>query len=419
MANVLVFSGLAFLSAEAGSSGADRVAVFLVHALVDEKFYSLFSLLFGAGFALQMRRAGDRGAAFEALFARRMGLLLSIGLAHAILVWPGDILILYALLGFVLLAFRGASDRALLVGGAALLASPVAVYALYLAIGVGDPFAAGPEGPGGILTAILDGYRTGGYADVVASNALLLPAAWLRYALVVRVPKVLGMFLLGAWIVRRGFLDEPGENRPVLARAARWGLAIGLPANLLVAALAERHAHLPASPEGLLQTSLAAVGVPALAFGYAASTVLLANRTRVPAAFAPAGRLALTNYLGQSVACVAIFYGLGLGLFGRIAPIGAFAIAIAVFSVQVAASRLWLERFATGPAEWAWRRATYGAPVRFRARGRPEARSATGPRSEPARRGFVDGARVGAQPPAGGRPRGEGVGSTQSRSISR
>jgi uncharacterized protein len=366
VSNIQVLSGITF-QGPAGWSDLDRWAVFLVHILIDEKFYSIFSLLFGIGFAVIMTRSAERGAAFAPLFRRRLAILLGIGLAHALLVWPGDILVLYAVLGFLLLPFRDRSPRTILAWSAALLVSPVAVYLGYLAIGMRD-LSAPPATSGGdsILQLILGAFRAGDYLDVLQANLVMYVGRWMRYFVYLRVPKVLGMFLLGVWLVRSGIVGRVSAHRALLRRTAIAGLVMGIPVNVAMAWLLVRDVFLPASPLGLLQIATAAVGVPLLALGYAATIALLLERPgprRAFLALAPAGRMALTTYLAQSVAGVVLFYGIGLGLFQRIAPLPVYGIALAIFALQLVASRAWMARFAYGPIEWLWRRLTYRRPL--------------------------------------------------------
>ena len=371
--NYQVLSGLIFMSpAEVsglGMTAADHATQFLIHVLLEQKFYSLFSLLFGIGFSILMGRAVDRRSPFVPIFRRRLVLLLGIGFVHAILIWPGDILVLYAVLGFVLLLFRDASERTVLGWGVGLLLSPIAVYAVFLAVRMPDPMAllAG-DGPSPLATS-LTAFREGSYPDIVAANAFMYAGRWILYLLSNRIPRVLGMFLLGVWLDRRGVFRDPDGNRALLIRAFGWGLLVGLPANLVVAWIGESQAALPASGQGLVHTTLSAIGVPALAFAYASGIALTMRRAAARSrwmALAPMGRMALTMYLLQSVAGVAIFYGIGLGLFGTVRPFEATGIALAVFAIQIVLSRIWMARFAYGPAEWIWRRLTYRAPVIFR-----------------------------------------------------
>jgi uncharacterized protein len=371
LSNIQVLSGMIFQPGGTPEwSDGDRLAVFLVHVLIDEKFYSIFSLLFGIGFSILMGRSADRGTDFAPLFRRRLTILLGIGLVHALLIWPGDILVLYAVLGFVLLLFRNCSPRTILAWSAAILASPVLVYLGFLAIGIPDYLASPPRVDGGsnVVELIFHAFRSDGYDEVVRANVFMYVGHWIRYFVQIRIPKVLGMFLLGVWLDRRGVFRDVDRHKGLLRRAALIGLLVGLPANVAVATLAERGAFLPASRLGLLQISIAVVAVPALALGYVSSLALLARGAGrwVLSALAPAGRMALTTYLTQSVAGVFVFYGLGLGLFGRLEPLSIYGIALAIFAAQLFVSRIWMSLFAYGPVEWLWRRLTYRRPLDLR-----------------------------------------------------
>jgi uncharacterized protein len=372
LANIQVLSGMIFQPGGTPEwTETDRLAVFLVHVLIDEKFYSIFSLLFGIGFSILMGRTADRGAAFAPLFRRRLTILLGIGLVHALLIWPGDILVLYAVLGFVLLLFRNCSPRTILAWSAAILVSPVLVYLGFLAVGIPDYLAAPPRVGGGssVVELIYHAFRSGGYDEVLRANVFMFAGNWIRYFVQIRIPKVLGMFLLGVWLDRRGVFRDVERHKGLLRATALAGLVIGLPGNIAVATLAERGVFLPASRLGLLQISMAVVAVPALALGYASTLALLWRGTAgraLTSLLAPAGRMALTTYLTQSVAGIAVFYGLGLGLYGRLEPLEIYGIALAIFAAQLVVSRIWMSVFAYGPVEWLWRRLTYRRPLDLR-----------------------------------------------------
>lgn len=379
-ANVLVFSGLLFLAivGAVDPSPLDEAVGFAVNALVHGKFYSLFSLLFGIGFHLFLSRAETKDIAARALFRRRLGLLLAIGLLHATLLWSGDILTLYALLGFALVPFYGRSSRTLLGWAAGLLALPVVVYALMWGLGMADPLAPPPAEPGAApdpgggfdpIGFMMAGYR-GGYLDMLPANLVQLAGRWVELFTTVRLPKVLGMFVLGLWVGQRGVARDLDAHAGLLRRVAAWGLGLGLPLNVAAAWLvADAAPYLPASPLGMVEVLTEVVGIPMLALGYAAGIALLMrspSSSRVLLVFAPVGRMALTNYLLQSVICVFVFYGFGLGLYGEVGPAAAAGVALLVFALQVPLSRWWLGRYRFGPAEWAWRRMTYRVPLALR-----------------------------------------------------
>ena len=368
-ANVLVFFGLVFLPAERAAAlptaAADSVVRFLERVLIEGKFYSIFSLLFGIGVGLQLARGGE-----EVLprFRRRLRILLAIGAVHAFLIWSGDILMLYALLGFTLPWFARKSDRELLRWVAILLAIPTVLYALALAVWMlvgppGNPDASESVVPAGFL-AILERMGTGGVKDAFVGNLLMVAGRWADLFATMRFPKVLGMFVLGLWTVRAGIALHPSAHRSLLARWSLLGLGVGLPANLAAAWAAGQWAYLPPRAGVLLGVAMQAVGIPLLALGYAAAIGLLAvDGRRLPMVFAPLGRMALTNYLMHSVICVALSYGFGLGLWWRIGASTAVTIAAVIILVQIPLSAWWLSRHRFGPVEWVWRRFTYARPI--------------------------------------------------------
>jgi uncharacterized protein len=369
LANILVFFGLTFLppdrAAAFPTAAADRIALFLEHVFVDGKFYSVFSLLFGIGFGLQLARGGD---AALPRFKRRLRILLAIGAVHAFFIWAGDILMLYALLGFTMPWFARKSNRQLLRWTVILLAIPTALYivavAVWMAVGPG-PAQPGPAPglPPNIL-AIFERFGTGGIKDAFTANLFFLAGRWGDLFITVRFPKVLGMFVLGLWTVRTGLALSPSSHRPTLVRCSVLGWSIGLPANVIATWASGNWPYVPPSIGGLLGVVMQAVGVPMLALGYAATvTLLVIDGRRFITVFAPVGRMALTNYLVHSVICVTLSYGFGLGLWWQIGASRALAIAAAIIVIQIPLSALWLSRFRFGPVEWIWRRLTYSRPI--------------------------------------------------------
>ena len=348
----------------------DRLVLWGLVTLVESKFFTLFSLLFGVGFGVQLVRAEARGAALGARFFRRLLVLGLFGVLHIVLLWEGDILLLYALLGGVLFWFRKTPPRRLLRWLTGLLAVPLVLFSLMLG---GSLVVRGLPGAAAQMRA-LDGefvqaidqaraeetqiYRTGSYGDILSrrlSNYTVTSAL-----LVTRVPTVLAMFLLGLYVGKAGILRNTDASLPLLKRARFWGLGLGLPAALLVTA---GYLLLP-GVSGILALFLnQALAGPILALGYAAALVLLARRRtweRRLAPLAATGRMALTNYLTQSLVLTLLFYGYGFGLAGRVTPSGGVLIAASVYGVQVLFNVWWPKRFRFGPLEWVWRSLTYG-----------------------------------------------------------
>lgn len=351
----------------------DPVVFELERFFVTDKFISIFSFLFGMGFALQMRRAEERGAPVRRLYVRRMLWLLAFGIAHALLGFYGDVLHLYAVLGLLLIGWVTRSERSLIGWGLAFaVVLPVAVRALtwglpLLTDGAIDPEAVS-EARRGAAFAHHAEFAGTSYAAVIRANAIDLWSRLSTDVLVAAVIASFGKFLLGVWAGRTGLLV--GESVTGLRRGVAWGLVLGVACEGAVVA----DAVFPALDSGtwgarVAEAALWDAGVLALATSYVCAIVLLFRRpdwNRTLGFLGPVGRMALTNYLGQSVACILIFYGVGLGLYGRVGPTAVLGISVAVFATQAAASAWWLRRFQFGPAEWAWRSLTYGERQPFR-----------------------------------------------------
>ena len=369
LANVLVFFGLFVIpparAAALPTVAADHVAEFLEHVFVDGKFYSTFSLLFGIGFGVQLERGGT--AALQR-FRRRLRILLGIGAVHAFLIWAGDILMLYALLGFTMPWFSRKTNRALLRWVVILLAIPTALYIVALAVwtmvGSGSTQSTPGAGAPAAILKYFEAIGTGGIKDAFIGNLVFLGGRWADLFATVRFPKVLGMFVLGLWTVRTGIALSPSAHRDMLVRWRLLGWGVGLPANIIAAWAIEHWPYLPPSVGGLLGVVMQAVGVPMLALGYASTVVLLViDGRRFITVFAPVGRMALTNYLMHSIICITLSYGFGFGLWWRVGASTAMAIAIAIIGLQIPLSAWWLSRYRFGPVEWIWRRLTYARPI--------------------------------------------------------
>jgi len=352
----------------------DRAAAWFIHFAAEGKFYALFSLLFGLGFAIQFIRAEERGRRIVPLYLRRLFVLLLIGMAHAFLVWTGDILILYAVLGFVLILFRKARPKTLLIwigltlgGYLLLLGGIVGLLQLArleptMAVELDQNFAAQEAYFLAETERAYQVYGQGSFAEIT-QHRIDEYLNFIGFAAFGMVPGVFAMFLAGLYFGRRRLFYAVEENIPFFRKLAWWGLAIGLPANLLYATIMSGPAsRLELSPAFLAATVAQIVGGPALSLFYLSALTLLSRRqtwhNRLQR-LAPAGRMALTNYLMQSIICTLIFYGYGFGLFGRVGAAVGMLLTLVIFAAQVAWSRWWLQRYRYGPAEWLWRSLTY------------------------------------------------------------
>ncbi|MGY1438576.1 DUF418 domain-containing protein [Streptomyces reniochalinae] len=340
-----------------GASGTveERIAAWLVTALVSSKFYLLFAFLFGYSFTLQARSAERESAAFAGRMLRRLVCLWCLGLAHAVLLFPGDILMTYAVLGLVLFAMRGVAPRT-----AARAAVVLVVCLGVLLLGKGM-LTLGTTSPGAgaaadTATAVAD-YR-GAPASVVHANLRQwrdLLAGDLLY-----MPHILAAFLVGLAAGKRRVLAEFDRYRGLARRLVVYGLPTGLVGGAVTAMC--RNGPLDARWSGVG----AAVGVfaaPVLAAAYGCGLLLLLRTRhgrRAAEALAAAGRVALTNYLTQSLVMALVFTGYGLALYGRVGLVPVLAGCLVLCAGQLALSAWLVRRFRYGPLEWVLRTVTRG-----------------------------------------------------------
>lgn len=411
--------------------GVDYAVSWLVYVLVQGKFWTLFSLLFGIGFAVMLGRAEARDSAFVRPYLRRILGLLLFGVLHFILIWTGDILHNYAITALALLLIVSRSWKGWLLVLASMVAVGLALkleampmlivftvlvgvlmyflnrgsLARYYKWGVtlySLMFVLGIIGAG-VMTAFPQLKPTEKPEQVAQWQERMQERAKERieeiridsrgtYLESVRyrankfaedMPQAaslsfmaLPMFLIGFWFVRAGVVGNLRGHAPLFKRLAAWTLPIGLAMTVLSAWLIP---SFPADGAGgrdplrIFAGSFFQLGALLLCLGYFAGLVLVLN-TRVGARWlsplAHAGRMALTNYIGASLIGTWFFFGYGLGYWGQLSRPGQMLFVGVVFALQLAFSWLWLRRFRYGPLEWAWRAITYWQlpPMRRRAR---------------------------------------------------
>ena len=351
----------------------DHKMQYLHQMFIEGKFYSIFSLLFGWGIALQVKRGIDKGVNAIPTIKRRLLFMLLLGAIH-LMIWPGDIVFFYALLGFLLLPFRKCSDKALLITGIALILLPILLYAAKMQW----PWL---NAPAGILFDT--GYKVDHLLNNLNSEAdfknLLKHGNWWaifksdiagffgRYGylfFVSRIPKVLGMFLIGYILGRSDFYKNIMQHKKLLYGIIVFGLVVGLPANYKLAYYMSWYEgdYFDLKTNGFYQTLAYAFGVVPLALTYVAAFMLSFQTTsgkKILSVFAPVGKMAFSNYIMQSLIGNFVFLGAGLGYLGQVGPLYYTLFGIAVFIVQIIGSTIWLKYFNYGPLEWLWRSATY------------------------------------------------------------
>jgi uncharacterized protein len=311
------------------------------------------------GFTLQFERAGARGQDFNAYFVRRMLVLFVIGCAHALLVWWGDILRFYALLGLALLVLRSLHGIRLHSTIALCLVLPVILEAgsLFLWPSAHQLNLAALRG-----AAELQFFQSASFQDWFLYNLRQIVDHAVRQIWEGRVFQILGMFLTGMWVARHGVFREPRSYRPLLVRVAVAGLTIGVLGNLAKTALHYSEFGLSFEAKTMLTELLYLVGVPALSAGYLASLVLLCSSitwSKRLSSIGYLGQASLTNYVIQNLVCAVLFRSYSLNLFGQLTLTTLALVAIAIVVAQTFVSRWWFIHFRFGPLEWLWRSITF------------------------------------------------------------
>lgn len=334
---------------QAGTAALDHAVDWGVYLAARSKFWLLFSLLFGMSFATMSERFAATGRDFRGMYLRRSALLLVIGLAHALLLWPGDILHSYALAAlWLLLAHRMQPSTQLGLGISIYVGLSLLAMAGGLLLAAAEPAVSTDAAEAAAAARI---YADGDYVAITAQRARDFFGVLLVHDIDI-VPAAFAVFLCGAWFVRTGRIGDVAANVGFFRALSVAGLSIG-------AALT---AVLLFGPQAIAGGVLL-LGSAAIALGYLGTLAwLLARPATAPlvAWLAPVGRMALSNYLLQSLLASSIFYGYGLGQWGQIGRTGQLLLVVAIFAAQVLSSRWWLSRYRFGPVEWLWRWGTYG-----------------------------------------------------------
>jgi uncharacterized protein len=366
--NIQSFSmiGAAYLNPTAYGdfTGVHRLVWTLSHMFADQKFLSIFSMLFGAGIVLLTQRREAAGLSAASLHYRRTFWLLVIGLAHGIFLWYGDILVTYALCAFLAYLFRKVRPVPLVIVGGLIFLVPYGLYSFFgWSMQFWPPEAFEQSMANWIpsaeeVAADLSTYRGAWLGQVIDRLPLVAKHNSLVF-LVFQGWRAGGLMLLGMALFKWGVLLAR-RSRRFYAILATVGFGVGFP--LILIGLAKNSAAGWSFEYsmffGFRYNYIGSLGV---ALGYVAVVMLLSmSPGRFARLLAPVGRMAFTNYLMQTVICTTIFYGHGFGLFGSVERGGQILIVFAVWVFQIWFSGAWLERFRIGPAEWLWRTLSYG-----------------------------------------------------------
>jgi uncharacterized protein len=343
----------------------DRTVETLILFFADQQFITLFAFLFGLGLAEQMMRAEAGGARFLPLYLRRLCVLFLIGIAHFLLLWDGDILHAYATDGFILLLFLRRSLKTLLVWAGIMLGIPLLFFGFttrYAITGQVNPHVMNwiqYEDLAEDRQTIEEArrvYSRGTYAEMIKFRAgglgELLPGNDDAH--------ILAGFLLGLYAGRRRIFQHVSAHLAFIRRVQRSALMIGV-AGSAVFVIGQSNPSATSVMQNVGRMCLV-FAAPAMSFFYASTIIRVTEgeawRRRL-APLASVGRMALSNYVLQSVICTTIFYSYGLALFCKVRPSLGLLLTMIIWLIQIPLSVWWLRRFQFGPIEWLWRSLTY------------------------------------------------------------
>jgi uncharacterized protein len=357
--------------------GASRLAYLFTTVVFDLKMMGLFSMLFGAGVLLYANKRAESGRPPSALWFRRMFVLLAIGLVHAYLIWPGDILVPYALCGILLLWWmRNRTARTLLVSAILMLAIGAALAVVHW-LTWGSTSEANRAAELELMMPTREqasghvDLMLGSYVRFVAGSAASTFMFETMFFVLFFLWRCGGMMLLGMSLYKSGFL-EGRLSSSTYARVALIATPVGLGLAFIGALELDRVAY--AMPVRAVVDLWNYTGAVFASIGYAAAIIWIVKRGAMAGLrhrLAAVGQTALSNYLFHSIIASILFLGWGFGLAGRFDYASQLLIVAAIWIVQLIVSPIWLQNFRYGPAEWLWRSLTYGRSQPMRQEARP------------------------------------------------
>ena len=381
IANMALFSTpfvyLEVLGRKMWTGLCDTTASSFIILLVQGKFYTMFSFLFGLGFVIFFERARAKTTKPILLFYRRLFVLLLIGLVHAFFIWYGDVLVAYALLGFLLPLFFNCKPKTILIWASSLFFG----FILLTIIGIGltafvkmvnegiiadslQPMFADMERR---IESSFHAYGNGTFAEIMAqrSSDTLFGYSQLFASIFVVFP----LFLLGLYAGKRAIFQNIGANLIFIKKIWIWGLVVGLTMSIVKLICKNLMGGDLYSFYSAFYTGASLLGDAGLCLFFMTSIVLLHHHKKWLIIFKPLanmGRMALSNYLFQSIVCTTVFYSYGLGLYGKVGSALGLVLAIVIFTVQIFISKYWMKHYQFGPLEWVWKSLTYGKLFRMK-----------------------------------------------------
>jgi len=346
----------------------DKISYWFIRILIAGKFYTLFSFLFGLGFALQIDRLKKKTGNFKNIYFKRLAILLGFGILHSVLIWSGDILKYYGLIGFFLLFFHSLKPKKFIKWSITLLVIFHVVFAtIYIvkSLSSGESVDVKQEETVQEKTdkeTDFQVYQEGDFWQVTEKRVQLLFSTEQLPYLLAGILYLLPIFLLGAYFGLRNILQDVKNNLHLIRKIFSWSLITGVSLSVvflyfgLTTSSADKNL-----PRAIMKIAEQFSNIPLCLFYISSILLIYRNKCwqKIYKPLAAMGRLALTNYLFQSIFFTWIFYNYGFGLLGQKSVTVLLLAAIVFFIAQVVFSSLWLQRFEFGPAEWLWRSLTY------------------------------------------------------------
>ncbi|MFD1067884.1 DUF418 domain-containing protein [Oceanobacillus locisalsi] len=352
MVNIGAFSAPYFLyggAEDAWPAAMDQFSLIFIDIFFQASFYTLFSILFGFGIQIQKDSLDKKHMSPYTFFGRRLGALIVFGLIHAFAIWSGDILLTYGAIGFLLLLFLNSEDNILLGWAIGLLGiSTLLLTGMQFAMRDFMDMRFTAE-----INQAYQAYRSSDVSAILTQNAQDWQMSNGINGLIMFPFIFLPLFLFGMYLARKRWFHDPLQFTSILKKA--WLIS------LLGFIVFKIGPYAFGNPTwfALMQDN---VGGTASAMFYLTSITLLWQKRpmqKVLRMLTPIGKMALSNYLLQSVVAVWLFYGFGLGLYGDMRPVQQIGVVVGIFFLQVAGSVIWLRYFRFGPVEWLWRSITY------------------------------------------------------------
>lgn len=344
----------------------------LLDIIITAKFFTLFSILFAVGFYVQYNKSKDDSVSFLKTYRRRIFFLSIIGLIHS-LIWSGDILFLYAIVAMILTLFRNVKPANLIRWSMFFLILPFLFdFALFFFpqvqrahTTVNPVTLAHTSYPDMTPEVVVKTFQEGSFVEVFNLNIHNLIWKWIGYLPSGRFFTFLGIFLLGYYLASIEFFTKKNNFRPLLISSFLIGLVTAISAKMLGGSMFK----FPSTPLNSIYKLLLIISQISLCLFYITSIIEI---VKIPAGkkvlnyLIPLGRMALSNYLLQTIFMITVFYNFGLGLFGKIGLFQTMEIVIFFLALQIIFSKIWLKYFRFGPFEWVWRSFTYQKWIKLR-----------------------------------------------------